>query len=131
MGTLSVGGRFFKNEELELIEQRRLEALLEITTKHTEEVQSLKSQLETADGKVVKAGNQIKGLDKEIKVLREQNPDRMKKQIKRLQEQNRDMTAENKALKSKQKQLQQQFDATKLELDKLKAEAEEKEAETA
>ena len=87
MGTLSMGGRFFKSEELELIEQRRLEALLEITTKHSEEVQGLKSQVEQADGKAVKTANQIKGLDKEIKTLREQNPDRMKKQIKRLQEQ--------------------------------------------
>ena len=108
METLSMGGRFFKTEELELIEQRRLEALLAITTKHSEEVQSLKSQLEQADSKFNKAAEQIKAFEKEIKALREHNPDRMKKQIKRLQEQSRAATTENSTLKNKQKQLQQQ-----------------------
>ncbi|CAM3644710.1 hypothetical protein [Parendozoicomonas haliclonae] len=131
METLSMGGRFFKNEELELIEQRRLEALLDITTKHSEEVQGLKSKLEQAEGKSVKAADQIKVLDKEIKTLREHNPDRMKKQIKRLQDQNRAMTAENNTMKTKQKQLQQQLDAAKVELDKLKAEQTEAQAEPA
>ncbi len=131
METLSMGGRFFKTEELELIEQRRLEALLAITTKHSEEVQSLKSQLEQADSKLTKAAEQIKAFEKEIKVLREHNPDRMKKQIKRLQEQSRTATAENGTLKTKQKQLQQQLDAAKIEIEKLKAEAPEAQEETA
>ena len=34
MGTLSAGGRFFKSEELDIMEQQRLQALLEITEQH-------------------------------------------------------------------------------------------------
>ena len=89
METSTAGGNPIISEEQALIEQRRLEALLEITSSHNKEVQGLKSQLEAAEKKVMKFSVQAKNLDGEIKTLRAQNPDRMKKQVKRLQEQNR------------------------------------------
>lgn len=118
MDTSTLGGTPIISEEQALVEQRRLAALLEITTSHKKEVQGLKSQLEAAEKKVTKFSVQAKSLDGEIKTLRAHNPDRMKKQIKRLQEQNRDLTAENNTLKSKQKKLQQQVQRLTLELER-------------
>ncbi|MRI34345.1 hypothetical protein EOPP23_15255 [Endozoicomonas sp. OPT23] len=129
MGTLSAGGRFFKDEELEIIEQQRLQALLEITEQHTKEVTQLKSRLEAAESKAEKFGKQIKNDENELKTLRASNPDRMKKQVKRLQEQNRTLTTENGTLKTKQKQLTQQLNTSKQELEQLQAEKEENKSE--
>ena len=128
METSTAGGNPIISEEQALVEQRRLEALLEITTSHNKEVQGLKSQLEAAEKKVMKFSVQAKNLDGEIKNLRAQNPDRMKKQVKRLQEQNRVLTAENNTLKSKQKQLQQQVQSLTLELEKAQSEQKQEEA---
>lgn len=122
MGTLSAGGRFFKNEELDVIEQQRLQALLDITDQHDKEVTQLKSRLDAAEQKAEKLNKQVKSADNELKTLRASNPDRMKKQIKRLQEQNRTLTTENGTLRTKQKQLTQQLNASKQELEQLQAE---------
>ncbi|WP_252180022.1 hypothetical protein [Endozoicomonas sp. 4G] len=127
MGTLSAGGRFFKNEELDVIEQQRLQALLEITDQHDKEVTQLKSRLDAAEQKAEKLNKQVKSADNELKTLRASNPDRMKKQIKRLQEQNRTLTSENGTLKTKQKQLTQQLNASKQELEQLQADKVEQE----
>lgn len=130
MGTLSMGGNIETgSNEMELIEQRRLAALLEITEQHNKEVSQLKSRLETAEKKAEKAGGQLKTLENELKALRASNPDRMKKQIKRLQDQNRVLTGENGTLKTKQKQLTQQLNTANQELEQLKSEAEEAKGE--
>ncbi|WP_263079152.1 hypothetical protein [Endozoicomonas sp. Mp262] len=128
MGNLNVGDHFVKNEDMDIIEQNRLQALIEITEQHNKEVSQLKSRLETAEKKAEKLNKQVKDADSELKSLRVHNPDRMKKQIKRLQEQNRALTGENSTLKSKQKQLTQQLDSTKQELKQLKEENAEKES---
>ena len=129
MGTLSMGGNIETgSNEMDLIEQRRLAALLEITEQHNKEASQLKSRLETAEKKAEKAGSQLKSLENELKALRASNPDRMKKQIKRLQDQNRVLTGENGTLKTKQKQLTQQLSTANQELEQLKAEAEAEEA---
>ena len=128
MGTLSMGGNFESgNNEMELVEQRRLAALLEITEQHNKEVSQLKSRLETAEKKADKSGGQLKTMENELKTLRASNPDRMKKQIKRLQDQNRVLTGENSGLKTKQKQLTQQLNTANQELEQLKAETTEAE----
>ena len=122
MGTLKMGDGFDESKHQELIEQQRLEALLRITEEHDKEVQKLKSQLEQAVGKASKSGTLVKELENELKILRAQNPERMKKQIKRLQEQNRSILTENTASKNKIKQLQKQLDTAKLEAEKQEAE---------
>ena len=122
MGTLSMGGNIESSSEMDLVEQRRLAALLEITEQHNKEVSQLKSRLETAEQKADKAGGQLKTMENELKTLRASNPDRMKKQVKRLQEQNRTLTGENSTLKTKQKQLTQQLNTANQELEQLKAE---------
>ncbi len=122
MGNLNVGERFTTNEDMDIIEQKRLQALIEITEQHNKEVSQLKSRLETAEKKADKLNSQLKTADNELKSLRVHNPDRMKKQIKRLQEQNRALTGENSTLKSKQKQLTQQLDTSKQELKQLREE---------
>ncbi|MGI9277062.1 MAG: hypothetical protein ACR2PT_19730 [Endozoicomonas sp.] len=128
MGTANMGDRFVKNDEMEIIEQQRLQALIEITEQHNKEVNQLKSRLEAAEQKADKLGKQAKSTEVELKNLRASNPDRMKKQIKRLQEQNRVLTGENGTLKNKQKQLTQQLNTSKQELEQLQAEQEENEA---
>lgn len=125
MGTLSAGGRSMNTEEMDIIEQQRLQALIEITEQHNKEVNQLKSRLEAAEQRADKLGKQVKSADNELKALRASNPDRMKKQIKRLQEQNRALTGENGTLKTKQKQLTQQLNASKQELEQLQAEKKE------
>ncbi|MDD7804725.1 MAG: hypothetical protein PUP46_04015 [Endozoicomonas sp. (ex Botrylloides leachii)] len=128
MGNLNVGDRFVTTEETDIIEQKRLQALIEITEQHNKEVEQLKSRLETAEKKAEKLNNQVKTADAELKSLRVHNPDRMKKQIKRLQEQNRVLTGENTTLKTKQKQLTQQLDTSKQELEQLREEKAESDA---
>ena len=129
MGTLSMGGSIDTSNEMDIIEQQRLAALIEITEQHNKEVSQLKSRLETAEKKAEKAAAQLKTMENEFKELRASNPDRMKKQIKRLQEQNRALTGENTGLKSKQKQLTQQLNTATQELEQLKAEEAETETE--
>ena len=131
MGTLGMNEQRGGSDQAGLVEQRRLEALLDLTTKHSKQVQSLKSQLEQAETKAAKATGQVKGMENELKTLRAQNPDRMKKQIKRLQEQNRLVVTENNTLKTKQKQIQQQLDATKKELEESRSKDAEKEKDAA
>ena len=134
MGTLSMGGSIDTNHEMDIIEQQRLAALIEITEQHNREVNQLKSRLETAEKKAEKAASQLKNMENELKDLRASNPDRMKKQIKRLQEQNRILTGENSGLKIKQKQLTQQLATATQEIELLKSEeseeSEESEAKT-
>ena len=72
MSTLSRGESFNSEKERDLVEQRRLSALVEITKQHNRESSELKPKL-----------NQ---LESEIKALRASNPVRMKKLINRLQE---------------------------------------------
>ena len=129
MGTLSMGGSIDTSNEMDIIEQQRLAALIEITEQHNKEVSQLKSRLETAEKKAEKAAAQLRTMENELKELRASNPDRMKKQIKRLQEQNRTLTGENSGLKSKQKQLTQQLSTATQELEQLKAEETETETE--
>lgn len=129
MGTLSMGGSIDTSNEMDIIEQQRLAALIEITEQHNKEVSQLKSRLETAEKKAEKSAAQLKTMENELKELRASNPDRMKKQIKRLQEQNRTLTGENTGLKSKQKQLTQQLNTATQELEQLKAEEAETETE--
>ncbi len=129
MGTLSMGGSIDTSNEMDIIEQQRLAALIEITEQHNREVSQLQSRLETAEKKAEKATVQLKTMENELKELRASNPDRMKKQIKRLQEQNRTLTGENTTLKSKQKQLTQQLNTANQELEQLKAEETETETE--
>lgn len=131
MGNLNVGDRFVVNDDMDMLEQNRLQALIDITEEHSKEVNQLKSRLETAEKKAGKLDSQIKSSDSELKSLRVHNPDRMKKQIKRLQEQNRLLTGENTTLKVKQKQLTQQLDSANQELELLreKEAAEKKEDE--
>lgn len=131
MGTLGMNEQRGGSDQAGLVEQRRLEALLDLTTKHSKQVQSLKSQLEQAESKAAKATGQVKGMENELKTLRAQNPDRMKKQIKRLQEQNRLVVTENNTLKTKQKQIQQQLDATKKELEESRSKDKEQEKDAA
>ena len=124
MGNLNVGDRFVNtSEDMDIIEQNRLQALIEITEQHNKEVTQLKSRIETSEQKSEKLNKQLKAADAELKSLRVHNPDRMKKQIKRLQEQNRALTGENTTLKTKQKQLTQQLDSSKQELEQLREEA--------
>ncbi len=127
MGTLSIGGSFETNNEMELVEQQRLAALIEITEQHNKDVSQLKSRLETAEQKSGKADSLLKNVENELKTLRASNPDRMKKQVKRLQEQNRALTGENSTLKTKQKQLTQQLATANQELEQLQAEQPEEE----
>lgn len=130
MGNLNVGDRFVNtSEDMNIIEQNRLQALIEITEQHNKEVTQLKSRIETYEQKSEKLNKQLKAADAELKALRVHNPDRMKKQIKRLQEQNRTLTGENTALKAKQKQLTQQLDSSKQELEQLHKEAAKQEGE--
>ena len=129
MGTLSMGGSIDTSNEMDIIEQQRLAALIEITEQHNKEVSQLKSRLETAEKKAEKAAAQLRTMENELKELRASNPDRMKKQIKRLQEQNRTLTGENTGLKSKQKHLTQQLNTATQELEQLKAEEAETETE--
>ena len=129
MGTLSTGGSIDTSHEMDIIEQQRLAALIEITEQHNREVNQLKSRLETAEKKADKAAAQLKNMENELKDLRASNPDRMKKQIKRLQEQNRILTGENNGLKIKQKQLAQQLTTATQEVELLKSEKAEAETE--
>lgn len=124
MGTLNVGGHFANTEEMDIIEQQRLAALIEITEQHNKEVTQLKSRLEAAEQKAEKLDKLVKSSENELKNLRASNPDRLKKQVKRLQEQNRGLTGENNTLKTKQKQLTQQLNSSKQELEQLLAEKE-------
>ncbi|MCW7552502.1 MULTISPECIES: hypothetical protein [Endozoicomonas] len=127
MGTLNVGGHFANTEEMDIIEQQRLAALIEITEQHNKEVTQLKSRLEAAEQKAEKLDKLVKSSENELKNLRASNPDRLKKQVKRLQEQNRGLTGENNTLKSKQKQLTQQLNSSKQEVEQLQAELKDKE----
>lgn len=127
MGTLNVGGHFANTEEMDIVEQQRLAALIEITDQHSKEVTQLKSRLDAAEQKAEKLDKLVKSSDNELKNLRASNPDRLKKQVKRLQEQNRGLTGENTTLKTKQKQLTQQLNTSKHELEQLQAEVKEKE----
>ncbi|AMO56498.1 hypothetical protein GZ77_06845 [Endozoicomonas montiporae] len=127
MGTLNVGGHFANTEEMDIIEQQRLAALIEITEQHTKEVTQLKSRLDAAEQKAEKLDKLVKSSENELKNLRASNPDRLKKQVKRLQEQNRGLTGENNTLKSKQKQLTQQLNSSKQEVEQLQAELKDKE----
>ena len=127
MGTLNVGGHFANTEEMDIIEQQRLAALIEITEQHNKEVTQLKSRLEAAEQKAEKLDKLVKSSESELKNLRASNPDRLKKQVKRLQEQNRGLTGENNTLKSKQKQLTQQLNSSKQEVEQLQADLKEKE----
>ncbi|UYM15791.1 hypothetical protein [Endozoicomonas euniceicola] len=127
MGTLNVGGHFANTEEMDIIEQQRLAALIEITEQHNKEVTQLKSRLEAAEQKAEKLDKLVKSSENELKNLRASNPDRLKKQVKRLQEQNRGLTGENNTLKSKQKQLTQQLNSSKQEVEQLQADLKEKE----
>lgn len=127
MGTLNLGGHFANTEEMDIIEQQRLAALIEITEQHNKEVTQLKSRLEAAEQKAEKLDKLVKSSENELKNLRASNPDRLKKQVKRLQEQNRGLTGENNTLKSKQKQLTQQLNSSKQEVEQLQAELKDKE----
>ena len=129
MGTLNVGSHFANTEEMDIIEQQRLAALIEITEQHNKEVTQLKSRLEAAEQKAEKLDKLVKSSENELKNLRASNPDRLKKQVKRLQEQNRGLTGENNTLKTKQKQLTQQLNSSKQELEQLLAEKKEVEKE--
>ena len=100
-----MGSQQVEQNEKELLEQQRLEALLEITEQHDKNVAQLRSRLETAEKKYDRLISKSKSDENELKVLRASNPDKLKKQVKRLQEQNRELTDENVALKVKQKQL--------------------------
>ena len=131
MGTLSAGGRFFKKEELDIIEQQRLQALLEIIEQHDKEITQLKYRLAVAGQKADKLGKQVKNADHELKTLKASNPNRMKKQIKRLQEQNRTLTTKNGNLKTKHKQLTQKLHASKEELEQLQAKDKDNEEQAA
>ena len=93
MSTLSMGGNTDTNHEINMIEQQRLAALIEIDDQHNKEINQIKSRLETAEQKAEKAESQLKNIDNELKTLRASNPDRLKKQVKRLQDQNRALTA--------------------------------------
>ena len=129
MGTLNVGGHFANTEEMDIIEQQRLAALIEITEQHNKEVTQLKSRLDAAEQKAEKLDKLVKSSENELKTLRASNPDRLKKQVKRLQEQNRGLTGENNTLKTKQKQLAQQLNSSKQEIEQLLAEKKEAEKE--
>ena len=127
MGDMHSNNQYVRSEDLDVIEQNRLQALIEITEQHSKDVSQLASKIQIYELKSVKQNQKIKDADTQLKSLRVHNPDRMKKQIKRLQEQNRAMNVENTALKVKQKQLTQQLKDSSEELEKLREENEENE----